>query len=400
MGAPLVAVAGGGAGLFLLNVDLGATGLPARLPLASVGWLALAACWAPVLWLRTQPRSRPPVPTTPGASCCFATLAALALASSLWSVHPARTAVVAGVSIGAFGGAAVLTTRLGWPAVVRLASAAVGAFLLAGLVRDAVAGPLLRDPIGSFSGRHRLAGLSFSATDLGRIAAFGVLFAVLAARQRGGAPRAAHAMVAAVAVLALATSGTRLIAVSLGVLAAVLLLRRRSASGLAAAAVLAVAVLAAASRPDAVIGLIGRPGESEDHVLDLAGRTPIWGAAERAWAERPLLGHGWGANEVVLQEALYRDELRFSAYTAHNLLLGVLVDGGLVAAALLVAGLAALVRGLHGHGEAMLTLLLVVLTGTLEATFSRPALVIAVVGMLTAAATHRNEQRRPGWSRR
>ncbi len=190
-------------------------------------------------------------------------------------------------------------------------------------------------------------------------------------------------------VAALVASGTRLVAFALLCVGVVALARRRPALGLVLVAAIAAAVLAVSVDPQGFVQLLSRPGERPAHVLEFAGRTPIWSAAMELWSERPLLGYGWAANEVSFVEAFARDAIGFNAYTAHNLGIGVLIDLGALGLALLVLGLVAVWRHTRTHADARLVLLLVLVTGTIEATFSRPALVMVLLGAVAAVPSVR-----------
>jgi exopolysaccharide production protein ExoQ len=266
----------------------------------------------------------------------------LAALSAFWSVHPERSLAAAVVAIVVLLGAYAVTTVLGWTTTCRLLSAALLVVTAGGLLLDAVFEGLIASLPAVLTGERRFSGLTFSPTDLGRIAAFGVVVSAIAASNTAGRMRVLHVGAVAVAVLALLTSGTRLVVFVLLVVGAVAAVRRRTPASIVVAVVVAAALLTVLAFPSDLAQSVARPGEPTAHVLQFAGRTPIWSAALDVAADRPLLGSGWGSNEVVFREAFIADIIDFEAFTAHNLVVGVLVDLGVVGVTLLLLALVAL----------------------------------------------------------
>lgn len=128
--------------------------------------------------------------------------------------------------------------------------------------------------------------------------------------------------------------------------------RRIGAAGLRSSfrvqSVIAVGLLAAltAAAPGLIAGLLGRS-------VTLTGRTEIWTAVERQIGLHPVLGLGWGgvwtpASAPTL--AMWR-ESRFEAFYAHNGYLDVLLQIGVVGAALYAALVLSTLRRLAQHPD-------------------------------------------------
>jgi O-antigen ligase len=372
------------AGFVAVNIDLSALGLPSSLPLSSLTWLVIVAAWAvPASLFLPTADVRPRVD---GATTWLLVLFLFAACSAIWSVHPGRSLVGAIVAMIVLLGSHAATRVLGWDTTCRLLSAALLIFTAGGLLRDVVSERLLAALPAVLGGEQRFSGLTFSPTDLGRIAAFGVVISSLAAARSTGRARAFHSVALVFGLLALVSSGTRLVILVLLILGAVAAMYRRTVGSIVVAALAIGALVVVMVFPSSFAETVARPGEPTAHVLEFAGRTPVWSAAFEAIEERPLLGYGWVANEVVFQEAVIADVIDFEAYTAHNIVVGILVDLGVVGATLLLLALGALWRSTRAAAGPRLLLLLIVLTGTIEATLSRPSLTMAALGMIGAAA--------------
>lgn len=372
-------------GFVAVNVDLDALGMPSALPLATLTWLVIAATWSIPAWRRMDMGSK--ASRLDGATAWWLAFFALAATSGIWSVHPVRSIVAAAVAAMVFVGAAGVTQTFGWTATCRLLSGSLLFFTAAGLFRDIVSDRLISAVPAVLAGEQRFSGLTFSPTDLGRIAAFGVVVSAFAAVNAAGRGRVLHSVAVVVALLALISSGTRLVVLVLLIVGAAAAMRRRTLASIVVAAVAAGALIAVVAFPSTFAESVARPGEPASHVLEFAGRTPVWSAALDVAADRPLLGYGWVSNEVVFREAFIADVIDFDAFTGHNLVVGVLVDLGVVGATLLLLALIALWRATRSTSGPRLLLLLILLTGTIEATLSRPSLTIAALGMIAAAGS-------------
>jgi O-antigen ligase len=372
-------------GFVAVNIDLSALGLPPSVPLSSLTWLVIVAAWAvPASLFLPDHGVRPRVD---GATTWLLVLFLFAACSAIWSVHPGRSLVAAIVAMTVLLGSHAATSVLGWDVTCRLLSASLLIFTAGGLLRDVVSERLLAALPAVLGGEQRFAGLTFSPTDLGRIAAFGVVVSAIAAADSTGRGRVFHSLALMFAFLALVSSGTRLVILVLLILGAVAAMYRRTVTSIVVAALTVGAVVAVMIFPSSLAETVARPGEPTAHVLEFAGRTPVWSAALEAAGDRLLLGYGWASNEVVFREAVIADALDFEAYTAHNIVVGVLVDLGVVGSTLLLLGLGALWRSTRAAPGPLLLLLLIVLTGTIEATLSRPSLTMAALGMIAAAGS-------------
>lgn len=112
----------------------------------------------------------------------------------------------------------------------------------------------------------------------------------------------------------------------------------------------------------------------------LTSRSAIWSEAIEMIKERPLLGHGRGSRII------YRNSMGvyFSATEAHNFILEVLFDGGLVAFVLMLALLFYIVNRLdlsdQKHRISFLSLIIVMTNGLTESTVNN-ILVVILLGL-------------------
>ncbi|MFT7600246.1 MAG: hypothetical protein ACI8TP_003187 [Acidimicrobiales bacterium] len=99
----------------------------------------------------------------------------------------------------------------------------------------------------------------------------------------------------------------------------------------------ALAGMAALNKVDGVLQLFSRGNLSD--LTSATGRTDVWPPFARLVSERPLMGHGVGAVDVVGRRATIEGELDFVAEHAHNLGLQVTVATGVVGLGLLGIGI-------------------------------------------------------------
>lgn len=118
---------------------------------------------------------------------------------------------------------------------------------------------------------------------------------------------------------------------ALGGCGALAMIRHPRAAALATVAVITAAALTVTAVPEGTIGRLSSVSELWRHG-DLNQRVNIWSAGWRAFREAPIAGHGAGS--FVEAAALGPDD------TAHNTVLGLLVEGGLIAL-LLASGILA-----------------------------------------------------------
>lgn len=108
-------------------------------------------------------------------------------------------------------------------------------------------------------------------------------------------------------------------------------------------AVIAVLLLAG----DQFIDYLASYFESPSGAVTLSGRTELWESTVRLWLERPVIGYGYGLYPDVI--AALAPEIVWNVERiahAHNSMLTVLLEMGILGGALLVGWIAAIVAGL------------------------------------------------------
>lgn len=156
-------------------------------------------------------------------------------------------------------------------------------------------------------------------------------------RARSGPLRVAYLSAAALTATALLLTGSRgglVAAIVALVVLAVSDERRGALVGVAAAAVITAAIVFTMT-PDVL----------QDRLQEVhsTGRTDIWRNGLAACPEHCLTGSGWGSFPEIHEERLLRDHDargRLLRFEPHSIWVGTLVEGGVVALALLVTGLA------------------------------------------------------------
>ncbi|MGO9111419.1 MAG: O-antigen ligase family protein [Thermoguttaceae bacterium] len=128
------------------------------------------------------------------------------------------------------------------------------------------------------------------------------------------------AMAAAAGLLCLHTAAVR------GVLGKVV-----AATALAAVVLAIAALVQGGSHMDNVLGVLSRSGDSEE-MTSFTGRTDIWRYAVTRIAESPVIGYGCGCCRFPMCQFD-----GFAINHAHNLLLNVMINTGVVGGLLLVA---------------------------------------------------------------
>ena len=268
---------------------------------------------------------------------------ALAAASSTWSVAPDITLRRA---VGLLGTALVgllLAQRLQPVEVLDALRRAVLVVALASLVFLAAGNPEAMDEI-----HDTLRGVLSTKNTLGRTMALGLLAcAGSALLDRGRIRRSVVSAVPMVVALALTGSTGGVLMALLAVLGtAVIALWGRDVGKIAlvggfALVLGALLAVAPTTSSEQVLGVLG-----EDTTL--TGRDEVWQESLDAAQERPVLGYGYGAFwEGSEQAEQIQARLQWSVPNAHNALLDVALDLGLVGVALALAVLVALfVRGL------------------------------------------------------
>ncbi|MBI3515432.1 MAG: O-antigen ligase family protein, partial [Proteobacteria bacterium] len=260
----------------------------------------------------------------------------LALASVLWSFDPALSLRRAGTySLGVLL-ALYLVQRLSFEAIVRLVALsitlpAVGSLIYAVLVPDLA---YMQSP--GLAGSLR--GVYSHKNQLANVMALGVMLQLYLALTTGH--RLRHLALAAFQAFLVLQAHSASFTVSLGLFVGVLALYRfgRFSHQLAMLAILAgttfvIALgIAAIQSPDEIFGLLGRDAT-------LTGRTVLWPTLPAVIAEHPVLGWGYAAFWQSSNEAMLRiwAQVGWQPPHAHNGLLEVAIDFGLVGVVLAVA---------------------------------------------------------------
>jgi O-antigen ligase len=285
---------------------------------------APAALLTLVLWVATP--GTPAAPWRP-AGIAFAALVLAAAVSSLTSSDPPRVLAQSGI-LALMGAFLLGTWRTRWTGRGRLAADLVPAVAAVSVL---VGLSLLLGSLGigwAFGDNERLAGVYSNPNGLGMMAAFVILVLLVVAHDA----RAAHRVILLVATVPLLAvlvwSGSRGAALGLLVGALVAMIARRAWWWLVGVVSAAIAV--------SVGVLVGAPW-----LLDRAqygditsGRITLYLELLERWAESPVLGIGYR-----LADTANRFEL-----PAHNILLGVLVETGVLGFAAFVALLVLLFR--------------------------------------------------------
>lgn len=271
-----------------------------------------------------------------GREPLLAALLGWALLSSLWSDVPVSTFTTTVVLIMAYVVGIYLVLRFSLEEIVMLVSLglAVALFINFAMVfvfpESGIAGQTIEATAGSWTGVFR------SRNNLGRLAAVSALVFAANARMR----RSWFVWPGFVALAAIQVVGTRS-ATSLGALLGTGLLglcllgfRGRKtlygATAVVLASVFTVITMVAATNMSGAAALVGRDAT-------FTGRVPLWEATIRYGVlQRRWFGHGWGAFwgspnafEVHLQGT-------WLAPHAHNAFLDAWIQGGPIAAALLL----------------------------------------------------------------
>ena len=240
------------------------------------------------------------------------------MASIIWSTDPSlsfRRAVAVVMTTG-FG--LLLAARYDWRDFLTLTGGSMLVLALASLLTC-----LLVPSFGVAQGEIHYGawkGLWYEKNTLGaHMARASLVFGFLAMVDRQRRWVWAGGLGLAAFLVLMSTSKTSLLGMllGLGVLTLGALIKRGAVSAAVwiwAASVVGIALVAGiVFAPDVFLGLIGRDAS-------LTGRTDIWSALERAIAERPWLGYGYGAFWAPDSAAaqMVRDAVRWDAPTAHN----------------------------------------------------------------------------------
>ena len=311
--------------------------------LFEIALFALVAVGAAAAWFAEESHRR--LTRAEGAILAYA---AVAFASTVWSVAPALTAVRA-MQLLVLSALAILAVRVLTPAAAlwtACATVAVYVLMCAGL---AVAFPWAASPY-DYQDVFRFSWFSIHPVEAGTLAAIGALGALSASLlpRPGGIRRVLGIppffyTVALTAILILTNSRGPVFAFAGGAAVFLLMSVRPSFRAALVLAAAAAVLLYAVSPPDlsrrldafanhdsAVTRLLFRD-QAPDTVLALNGRLNLWDDLRPAIAAHPSVGYGYQASRGVVLDAA-----AWAAY-AHNALLQTMLDLGAVGTVALCA---------------------------------------------------------------
>jgi exopolysaccharide production protein ExoQ len=185
----------------------------------------------------------------------------------------------------------------------------------------------------------RLAGLTGSPNNLGRVAAISLILLFFAVRQGKFAFwRPDLWILAAAGLICLHLSWSRTSAVALCFALVAVVLRRRLAV-LFIFSIASLLALMAALLIDvdwnALARVMSRRGSIEE-LTTATGRTAIWEYSWRMFLQNPLIGYGFGATKQLIPSGFY-DHFGWTTISTHNMALQALVTTGLVGGALMLS---------------------------------------------------------------
>jgi exopolysaccharide production protein ExoQ len=214
----------------------------------------------------------------------------------------------------------------------------------------------------------RMAGITGSANNLGRLAAFGLVLLGIYASEF----RRYHRLFAPVAgiimgiVLVMTNSRSSMAMVLIILLAIYALNWRRFYLIVLMLSVGCIGLAILLPFTDQVLSLISRSGSVEE-VSSLTGRTSIWNAVLMLSAEKPWTGYGYASSIFLLPEN--ENIVGFSVGHAHNLFLQLLLTTGWIGVILFAAAFFSIgLRAAYSRDWVVVALLaVVVLNGITEA---------------------------------
>ncbi|MFW2383409.1 MAG: O-antigen ligase family protein [Acidimicrobiales bacterium] len=304
-----------------------------------------------------------------------------------WSVDARATVLQMIVALTTTVTAFWWVRSFGRSSFARVFCAAAALVLIVGLMHDLI--PALRPflpvdtsqaQIGPDTGRG--AGLTPGFNQLGFLAGVTVML-LLRTRPRNPVERVLAWSLAAVACAAMATSGSRSVAVCTIAAVAIQLgaasspiARRRGIAASVAAGLLAISVLGAAG--------IRTPFQAGRSLDSLNGRAAVWSHALGLIEDKPLAGYGMMSGDEIWAQALAAGRTVFDAGDTHNMTLEILVGSGTIGLALFGSALAwaAFRAWATGSADAFGLLLLLTLVGLTEALVSAAGLVYPVLGLV------------------
>jgi O-antigen ligase len=193
----------------------------------------------------------------------------------------------------------------------------------------------------------RMSGIGSHPNQTGVLATL-IIVALYARCDSGNLSRAfkAAAVVVALATLVLTESRTSLIAAGIGCLAFFLLKNRWHAALIPLLVCLAVASVLVVSLDNQILAVFARSGDVEE-LLTGTGRSFIWELSWNLVKQAPILGYGFNSTFSMFMDEAYLLNGDVGVYVfphSHNLVLQLLLYGGVIALALFVLPIASIVR--------------------------------------------------------
>lgn len=214
----------------------------------------------------------------------------------------------------------------------------------------------------------RLAGISGSANNMGRMAAFGLVIMALYPREFYHLHRVWMPLCALVMTVSLIMTNSRTSMMIVGVTVVALFALNRRRFYLLAFAIALALISAAILLPmgDEVLMLLARHGKLEE-VTSVTGRTDIWYAVLKLSEVHPWTGYGYGSSVFVLPQ--HERQVGFLTSHAHNLILQLLLTTGWVGVTLFTLSVigVGLRAALTGDRVVLAMLAFVLLNGITEA---------------------------------
>lgn len=185
----------------------------------------------------------------------------------------------------------------------------------------------------------RLAGLTGSPNNLGRVASLGILFIFFAAERKIiRYIRIDTIIIATACIGCLALSWSRTSIIGTAIAIAIVKLRKRPFLALLLTSTLLfifLSLLISDFNWNKLVRLLSRRGSIEE-LLTFTGRTSIWEFNWDKFLQSPLLGYGYGATRILIPDG-FHTYLGWTTTSAHNLFLQTLVTTGLIGGVLILS---------------------------------------------------------------
>jgi len=183
---------------------------------------------------------------------------------------------------------------------------------------------------------QRLAGLTGSPNNLGRIASIGLLFIYVGIQSKLIKTWRIDIVITGISALAcigLSWSRTSMIALTVSI--GLIVMRKRVKLSLWLVTLLSGALLILVVTDfnwDNLVRLVSRRGSLQE-IMTLTGRTAIWDFIWREFLNSPILGYGYGSTKLLMPMG-FHTSMGWTSTSAHNMLLQTLVTTGLIGAVL------------------------------------------------------------------